>query len=63
MGCIDKYYEDCLSENDRKIFEMHVIGARHTFKFLCDDPGFQAGELLIHERAQVCSEKSYVNIL
>ncbi|XP_014271844.1 uncharacterized protein [Halyomorpha halys] len=46
MGCMDAYFEDCLSENDRKIFESHVAGARHTFRFLCDDPGFQAEYLM-----------------
>lgn len=43
MGCIDQYSKECLGERDRKMLEDHTAGARHTFKFLCDDPGFQSG--------------------
>lgn len=42
MGCMDEYSKECLTERDRKILEDHVAGARHTFRFLCDDPGFQS---------------------
>uniref|UniRef100_A0A1B6DVX2 DUF19 domain-containing protein n=1 Tax=Clastoptera arizonana TaxID=38151 RepID=A0A1B6DVX2_9HEMI len=41
MGCIDQYAKECLTEIGRKVLEDHTAGARHTFKFLCDDPVFQ----------------------
>ncbi|XP_054265742.1 uncharacterized protein LOC128988462 [Macrosteles quadrilineatus] len=42
MGCMDAFAQKCLSTADRQTLEAHVIGAKHTFKFLCDDPVFQA---------------------
>ncbi|XP_063243025.1 uncharacterized protein LOC134542579 [Bacillus rossius redtenbacheri] len=45
MGCIDEYAARCMSEKDRLVLEDHVAGARYTFTFLCDDPGFQADYL------------------
>ncbi|XP_046675120.1 uncharacterized protein LOC124363893 [Homalodisca vitripennis] len=42
MGCMDEFAKKCLSHQDRQTLEAHVAGARHTFKFLCDDPVFQA---------------------
>jgi hypothetical protein len=44
MGCIDEYSKTCLKPRDRKILENHVAGARYTFRFLCDDAGFQSGK-------------------
>nr|CAD7568667.1 unnamed protein product [Timema californicum] len=41
MGCIEEYANQCLSPRDHKVLEDHVAGAKHTFRFLCDDPGFQ----------------------
>ncbi|XP_066904787.1 uncharacterized protein [Halyomorpha halys] len=46
MGCIDTYSQECLSDKDRKIFESHIAGARHTFHFLCNDPGFREEYLM-----------------
>ena len=43
MRCIDMYSKTCLKPQDRKILEDHVAGARYTFRFLCDDAGFQSG--------------------
>ncbi|GFG32947.1 hypothetical protein Cfor_05506, partial [Coptotermes formosanus] len=42
MRCIDAYSKTCLKSQDRKILEAHVAGARYTFRFLCDDAGFQS---------------------
>ncbi|XP_046675121.1 uncharacterized protein LOC124363894 [Homalodisca vitripennis] len=42
MGCMDDFAKKCLSHQDRQTLEAHVAGARYTFKFLCDDPVFQA---------------------
>ncbi|KAJ9583665.1 hypothetical protein L9F63_021988 [Diploptera punctata] len=46
MGCIDDYSKHCLNSRERKILEDHLAGARYTFRFLCDDPGFQSEYLL-----------------
>ncbi|XP_069688946.1 uncharacterized protein [Periplaneta americana] len=46
MGCIDEYSKNCLKPNDKKILEDHVAGARYTFRFLCDDAGFQSEYLM-----------------
>ncbi|XP_075210982.1 uncharacterized protein LOC142318296 [Lycorma delicatula] len=42
MKCIDDYADACLNRRNRRILEDHVAGARHTFRFLCDDPSFQS---------------------
>ncbi|XP_068083748.1 uncharacterized protein [Anabrus simplex] len=41
MGCMDDFSQTCLSVRDRRLLDDQVAGARHTFKFLCDDPDFQ----------------------
>lgn len=45
MGCMDDFGKRCLSYQERQTMEAHVAGARHTFKFLCDDPVFQTGNV------------------
>jgi hypothetical protein len=47
MRCIDAYSKTCLKSQDRKILEAHVAGARYTFRFLCDDAGFQSGTCVV----------------
>ena len=47
MRCIDTYSKTCLKSQERKILEDHVAGARYTFRFLCDDPGFQSGTRIV----------------
>ncbi|XP_054267023.1 uncharacterized protein LOC128989177 [Macrosteles quadrilineatus] len=42
MGCMDTFANTCLSTTDKQTLDAHVAGARHTFKFLCDDPVFQS---------------------
>lgn len=42
MRCIDTYSKTCLKPHERKELEDHVAGARYTFRFLCDDAGFQS---------------------
>lgn len=43
MNCIDDYSESCLTNEQRKKVENSVMGAKYTFKFLCDDARFKAG--------------------
>jgi len=47
MRCIDTYSKNCLKAQERKILEDHVAGARYTFRFLCDDAGFQSGTSIV----------------
>lgn len=42
MNCIDDYSESCLTNEQRKKVENSVMGAKYTFKFLCDDARFKA---------------------
>lgn len=42
MKCIDDYSHKCLAAAEQKKLEDYIVGARYTFRFLCDDPTFQA---------------------
>jgi len=44
MGCIDAYSAACLNAKEKRMLEDHTLGARHTFRFLCDDKAFQKGQ-------------------
>ncbi|XP_065207234.1 uncharacterized protein LOC135836368 [Planococcus citri] len=41
MKCVDDYSSSCLSNEQKKSIENNVMGAKYTFKFLCDDARFQ----------------------
>uniref|UniRef100_A0A8D8Q9A5 Uncharacterized protein n=2 Tax=Cacopsylla melanoneura TaxID=428564 RepID=A0A8D8Q9A5_9HEMI len=42
MKCFDDYSRHCLAVSEQKKLEDYIVGARYTFRFLCDDPAFQA---------------------
>lgn len=44
MQCLDDYSDSCLSTDQKEIVNDNVIGAKYTFKFLCDDETFQKGK-------------------
>ncbi|PSN42456.1 hypothetical protein C0J52_18916 [Blattella germanica] len=46
MGCINDYADNCLNPREKKILEDNLAGAKHTFRFLCDDAGFQSEYLM-----------------
>ncbi|XP_050437510.1 uncharacterized protein LOC126843784 isoform X2 [Adelges cooleyi] len=41
MKCLDDYSKLCLTEDQKKTVSDHIIGAKYTFRFLCDDQKFQ----------------------
>lgn len=43
MKCLDEYSNLCLSLDEKNMISDNVIGAKYTFKFLCDDEAFQKG--------------------
>lgn len=44
MKCLDDYSNLCLSSEEKNLVSDNVIGAKYTFKFLCDDEAFQKGK-------------------
>jgi len=44
MKCFDDFSNLCLSLEEKNMVNDNVIGAKYTFKFLCDDETFQRGE-------------------
>ncbi|KAI5713154.1 hypothetical protein M8J76_011387 [Diaphorina citri] len=42
MKCFDDYSRNCLAAAEQKKLEDYIVGARYTFRFLCDDPAFQS---------------------
>lgn len=45
MKCFDDFSNLCLSLDEKNMVSDNVIGAKYTFKFLCDDEIFQRGKL------------------
>lgn len=43
MKCVDDYTSMCLSVDEKNMVGDNVVGAKYTFKFLCDDEAFQKG--------------------
>ncbi|XP_027842726.2 uncharacterized protein LOC114123821 [Aphis gossypii] len=41
MKCLDDFSNLCLSLDEKNMVNDNVIGAKYTFKFLCDDEKFQ----------------------
>ncbi|XP_050535800.1 uncharacterized protein LOC126902494 isoform X2 [Daktulosphaira vitifoliae] len=41
MKCLDDYSRQCLTEEQKNLINDHIMGAKYTFKFLCDDIKFQ----------------------
>lgn len=45
MKCLDDYTSMCLTLDEKNMVGDNVIGAKYTFKFLCDDEAFQKGTI------------------
>lgn len=44
MKCVDEFSDLCLSADQKTMINDNVIGAKYTFRFLCDDETFQKGK-------------------
>lgn len=44
MKCLDDFSNLCLSLDEKNMVSDNVIGAKYTFRFLCDDEAFQKGK-------------------
>jgi len=44
MKCFEDFSNLCLSLDEKNMVIDNVIGAKYTFKFLCDDETFQKGD-------------------
>jgi len=45
MKCLDDFSNLCLSSDEKNMVSDNVVGAKYTFRFLCDDVVFQKGKL------------------
>ena len=44
MECVQHYLNVCVDQQERKIIENEVYGAKRLYEFLCGDRSFQQGK-------------------